>query len=57
MTMPQDTDPEFVTMTERQKKARRSRSLALGFALAAFVVIMYFVTFVKMDPSILQRVM
>jgi len=57
MTMRQDSEQEFVVMTERQKKARRSRSVALGLALAAFVIVMYFVTFVKMDPSILRGAM
>lgn len=55
--MAQEPKQEFVTMTPQQKKARRSRSLALGLALAAFVVVMYLVTFVKMDPSILNRPM
>lgn len=57
MTMPEETDQQFVTMTEQQKKARRSRSLALALALAVFVVVMYLVTLLKMDPSILDRPM
>ncbi len=39
---------EKVNMTEAQKKARRSRSIGLGLALAAFVVLVYFVSIVKM---------
>jgi hypothetical protein len=32
---------EMVTLTESQKKARRNRSVAIGLALAAFVIIVY----------------
>lgn len=43
---------ERVDMTESQRKARRSRSIALGLALAAFVVLIYFVSIAKMvSPS------
>ena len=48
-------DQEFVTLTERQKKARRSRSIAIGLALAALVVIFYVVTLLKFGPAILDR--
>ncbi|MEO3386107.1 hypothetical protein [Mesorhizobium sp. CAU 1741] len=48
-------DEEGVKLTEGQKKARRSRSLAIALALAAFVIIMYVVTIVKMGPEILNR--
>ena len=41
---------EKVDMTEAQRKARRSRSIAIGLALAAFVVLIYFVSMVKMVP-------
>lgn len=50
-------DDDRVELTERQKKARRSRSIALGLVLVAFVVIMYIVTLVKMGPGILNRPM
>ena len=33
---------ESVDMTEPQKKARRSRSMAISLALAAFVLLVYF---------------
>jgi len=46
---------ERVTMTEAQKKARRNRSIALGLALAAFVVVFYVATLVKFGPAILNR--
>jgi t-SNARE complex subunit (syntaxin) len=48
---------DLITLTDKQKKARRSRSIALGLVLAAFVVVMYFVTIVKMGPSIFIRPM
>ncbi len=53
----QETRPELVTITEAQRKARRGRSVAIGLALAAFVVVMYLVTVVKMGPAVLDRVM
>lgn len=48
-------DDERITLTERQKKARRARSIAIGLVLAAFVVIMYFVTWAKLGPAVLVR--
>ena len=44
-------------LTEAQKKARRSRSIAIGLALAALVVLFYVLTLVKFGPSILDRPM
>lgn len=46
-----------VEMTEAQKKARRSRSIAIGLALAALVVLFYVITLVKFGPAILNRPM
>ncbi len=54
MTVMENRD-EHVTMTERQKKARRSRSIALGLALAALVIVFYLATLVKFGPAILER--
>ena len=48
---------EFVTLTDKQKKARRSRSLAIGIALALLVVIFYAATIVKFSPSIIENMM
>ncbi|MER9263602.1 hypothetical protein NKJ13_05085 [Mesorhizobium sp. M0174] len=42
---------ELVTLTERQQKARRNRSAAIGLALAALVVIFYVATIVKFGHS------
>ena len=49
--------PELVTLTEAQKKARRSRSVAIALALAAMVVIFYVATIAKFGPGILDRPM
>lgn len=40
-------DLELVTLTEKQKRAQRSRSVAIGLALGALVVIFYVATIVK----------
>ncbi|MDN5927573.1 MAG: hypothetical protein L0I29_10905 [Hyphomicrobiales bacterium] len=40
-------EQDRVPLTEAQKKARRSRSLAIGFGLAALVVIFYIATIIK----------
>ncbi|PBB93572.1 hypothetical protein CK215_06410 [Mesorhizobium sp. WSM3864] len=42
-----DKNLELVTLTERQRKARRSRSVAIGVALAALVIIFYIATIVR----------
>lgn len=49
--------PELVELTEAQRKARRGRSIAIALALAAFVVIMYILTVVRMGPAVLDRAM
>jgi hypothetical protein len=56
MTMANDK-LELVTLTERQRKARRNRSIAIGIALGALVIIFYVATIVKFGPSILNRPM
>lgn len=38
---------EMITLTPKQEKARNSRSLAIGLALAVLVVIFYVATIVK----------
>lgn len=50
-------EQDFVTLTEKQKKARRSRSIAIGIALAFMVVIFYVATIAKFGPAILDRPM
>jgi hypothetical protein len=56
MTMADDK-LELVTLTEQQKKARHSRSVAIGVALGALVVIFYVATIIKFVPSIFEHVM
>lgn len=46
---------ETVQLTEAQMKARRKRSIALGLALAAFVIIFYVVTIAKLGPEIMDK--
>lgn len=47
-------DDDGIVLTEAQKRARRSRSLAIAFALAALVILFYVMTLVK-GPGILIR--
>ena len=47
-----DKKLELVTLTERQQKARRNRSAAIGVALAVLVVIFYVATIVKFGHNI-----
>jgi hypothetical protein len=47
-----DKNLELVTLTERQQKARRSRSVAIGVALALLVVIFYIATIVKFGHTL-----
>ena len=48
-------DDDRIQLTEAQRKARRNRSIAIALALAAFVIIMYVITVVRMGPAILSR--
>ncbi|MBU0585052.1 MAG: hypothetical protein KKB66_06785 [Alphaproteobacteria bacterium] len=48
---------ELVTLTASQKRARRSRSVAIGLALFALVIIFYVATIAKFGPGILDRAM
>lgn len=43
---------ERVTLTEKQAKARKARSAALGILLIAFVVLVYVLTVVKIGPDV-----
>ena len=46
---------ELVTLTDSQKKARRSRNVAIGLGLVALVVVFYVATIVKFGPAIFDR--
>jgi hypothetical protein len=48
---------DMVTLTEAQKKARRSRSLAIAIGLGVLVVVFYVATIAKFGPAILDRAM
>jgi hypothetical protein len=49
---------ELITLTDRQKKARRSRSVAIGLALGVLVVIFYVATVAKfLGPAMLHHSM
>ena len=52
---PAAKDPEIVQLTEAQVKARRARSIAMAFALVAFVIVFYVATVVKFGPDVLNR--
>ncbi|MER2634525.1 MAG: hypothetical protein ABTQ30_11785 [Rhizobiaceae bacterium] len=41
-------EDDRVTLTERQKKAQRSRSIAIAIGLFALVIIFYVATIVRM---------
>jgi hypothetical protein len=42
-------------MTERQRKARRARNIALALVLVGFVVLLYVGTWAKFGANILNR--
>ena len=50
-------EQDRVSLTDKQKKARRSRSVAIGLALVALVIIFYVATLVKFGPGIFERAM
>jgi hypothetical protein len=49
-----DHNDNGVILTEEQKRARRSRSIAIAVTLLALVVLFYVITLVK-GPGILNR--
>lgn len=46
---------EQIELSEQQKKARRSRSVALAVILALLAVMFYVVTIIKIGPGIFNR--
>lgn len=54
MSIVAEKDENGVVLTEAQKRARRSRSIALALVLGALVVLFYAITLVK-GPGILNR--
>ena len=53
--MDEHTPEPGIVLTEEQKRRRRARSIAIGLALGALVVLFYIVTIVKLGPGILNR--
>jgi hypothetical protein len=54
ITMANDDREQGVVLTDAQKRARRSRSIALALCLAALVILFYIITLVK-GPGVLVR--
>ena len=54
MTDPRKDEEEGIVLTEAQRRARRSRSIAIAVALGVLVVLFYAMTLVK-GPGVLVR--
>ena len=54
ITMTKKPHEDGVRLTEEQKRARRSRSIAIALALGALVILFYVITLVK-GPIVLER--
>jgi hypothetical protein len=52
--MNEQGDDKGIVLTEAQKRARRSRSIAIALSLAALVLLFYVMTLVK-GPMVLLR--
>lgn len=52
--MTEPNDDKGIVLTEAQKRAQRSRSIAIALSLAALIVLFYVMTLVK-GPAILMR--
>jgi len=48
-------EQDGIVLTEEQKRRRRARSVAIGLALGALVLLFYVVTIVKLGPGVLRR--
>jgi hypothetical protein len=46
--------PQWIVLTEQQRRARRARSIAIALALGVLVILFYVVTLVK-GPAVLNR--
>lgn len=46
---------EKVELTDKQRKARRSRSIAIAIGLAVLVVIFYVATIAKFGPALMSQ--
>ena len=54
IVMTEPAKDDGVVLTEAQKRARRSRSIAIALSLAALVILFYAMTLVK-GPMVLIR--
>ena len=54
MAKPHKEKEEGIVLTEAQKRARRSRSIAIALSLAALVILFYVMTLVK-GPGVMVR--
>jgi hypothetical protein len=54
IAMTNEKRDEGVVLTDAQKRARRSRSIAIAVTLAALVILFYIITLVK-GPGVLVR--
>jgi hypothetical protein len=54
IAMNEQPKEEGIVLTEAQKRARRSRSIAIALSLAALVILFYVMTLVK-GPIVLVR--
>ena len=54
IVMDERSSDDGVVLTEQQKRARRTRSIAIAVSLGALVVLFYIVTLVK-GPGVLHR--
>ena len=54
IAMSEQNDDDGIVLTEAQKRARRSRSIAIAWALVALVILFYIMTLVK-GPGVLVR--
>jgi len=50
-----DNGEDGIVLTDEQRRRRRARSIAIGLALGALVVLFYVVTIVKLGPGVLRR--
>lgn len=54
IAMKDEPKDDGIVLTEAQKRARRSRSIAIALSLAALVILFYVITLVK-GPIVLVR--
>ncbi len=51
------TDSQNVTRAPEFEKNRKARNLAIALSLAAFVVLIFVITIVRLGPGVLDRPM